>query len=131
VRHRLALEQPPAGQHLVEHDTERPDIGAAIDRAAGGLLRRHVRRGAEDHPHLRRAERQRRRLRELRGRPAARRHPHRIHRLRQSEVEDFDFPFNGSFDVLWFEISVDDALLVRFFERVSNLQRDGKAFIEG
>ena len=53
VRHGLAVEEPPAGEHLVEHDAERPDVGAAVDGGAGRLLRRHVGRGAEDHAHLR------------------------------------------------------------------------------
>ena len=39
VRDGLAVEQAPAGQHLVEHDAERPDVGAPVDRAARRLLR--------------------------------------------------------------------------------------------
>ena len=38
-----------AGQHLVEHDTERPDVGALISRLARRLLGTHVGRRAEDH----------------------------------------------------------------------------------
>ncbi len=41
VRDRLALERPPAGQHLVEHDAERPDVGAPVDGrplACSGLM---------------------------------------------------------------------------------------------
>ena len=53
VRHRLAVEQARAGQHLVEHDAERPDVGALVDSLALGLLGRHVRRGAEDDAELR------------------------------------------------------------------------------
>ena len=32
--HRIAGEQLPAGQHLVEHDAERPDVRPLVDRAA-------------------------------------------------------------------------------------------------
>jgi len=41
-----------AGDHLVEHDAERPDVGPLVDRLALGLFRRHVGRRAEDHAHL-------------------------------------------------------------------------------
>ena len=129
VRDGLALEQPPPREHLVEHDPERPDVGPPVGHAARRLLRRHVGRGAEDHPLHGRAHRQRRRLRELRLR--ARRRSGRIHRLGEPEVEDFDFPFDGSLDVLRLQVSVDDALFVRLFERLGDLQSDGEAFIEG
>ena len=55
----------------------------------------------------------------------------RIHRLGQPEVEDFDFPFYGSFYVLRLEVSMNDPLLVRLFERLRDLPSDGKALIEG
>ena len=54
-----------------------------------------------------------------------------VHRLSQPEVEDLDFSFTGSFDVLGLEITVDDALLVRLFERLRDLQRERKALSNG
>jgi hypothetical protein len=39
---RLALEGLAPGQQLVEHDTERIDVGAAVDRAAFELFGRQV-----------------------------------------------------------------------------------------
>ena len=42
-------ERTPAGQHLVEHDAERPDISACVQRIAARLFRRHVRHGPEHH----------------------------------------------------------------------------------
>ena len=38
-----------AGQHLVQHAAERPDVGALVDRLAARLLGAHVGRGAENH----------------------------------------------------------------------------------
>ena len=37
-----------AGDHLVEHDAEREDVAAVVDRLPAGLLRAHVAQGAED-----------------------------------------------------------------------------------
>ena len=51
VGHAFALEETRAAQHLVEHDAERPDVGALVDRLAPRLLRCHVGGGAEDHAH--------------------------------------------------------------------------------
>jgi hypothetical protein len=44
-----AVECPFAGEHLVEKASERPDIGALVDRPAGRLLGAHVGGGAQDH----------------------------------------------------------------------------------
>jgi hypothetical protein len=33
--------------------------------------------------------------------------------------------------VTWFEVAMDDSLLVRGFERLGNLPRDGERFVEG
>src|SRR5262245_47079288 len=42
VRDRFAAERWTAGQHLVEHSAESPDVGALINRLAASLLGRHV-----------------------------------------------------------------------------------------
>ena len=49
----LAGERAAAREHFVEHDAERPDVRALVDRLPARLLRRHVGRGAEDHAQLR------------------------------------------------------------------------------
>ena len=44
--------------------------------------------------------------------------------LRQAEVEDFDVAVRADFDVGWLQVAVDQAALVRRFERVGDLERD-------
>ena len=48
----FAVERAAPGQHLEQHDAERPDVGAAIDGLAARLLGRHVRGRPEDHADL-------------------------------------------------------------------------------
>jgi hypothetical protein len=55
-----AGEGAPPGERLVEARAERPDVGAGVGGLALGLLRRHVRRGAEELPAHRGLERERR-----------------------------------------------------------------------
>jgi hypothetical protein len=82
VGHRLARKRSASRQHLVQHASERPDVGALVDRLAARLLRAHVGEGAENDALTRAADRHRRRLRQiLTRRRIARR------RLRQAEVE--------------------------------------------
>ena len=51
----LGLERPIADDHLEQHDADRVEIGAPVDRRARhGLLGRHVVRRADDHVRLRR-----------------------------------------------------------------------------
>ena len=107
-------------QHLVEHDAKGPDVGAldrpALPRACSG---RHVGGRAEDHAHLRRAAGQRRRVHRVRARRAG-----RIQRFGETEVEHLHRAVGADFDVRGLQIAMDDALLVRGFERVGDLLRD-------
>ncbi len=45
-------EERAAGEHLVQHHTEGPDVGPLVDRGAACLLGSHVRRGTQDHSEL-------------------------------------------------------------------------------
>ena len=54
---RRAVKRHVPGQHLEEHDAEREEVGAMVDRLAERLLGRHVRHRADHragHGHLRR-----------------------------------------------------------------------------
>ena len=84
VGDRLAAERGAAGEHLVEHAAERPDVGALVDGLAARLLGTHVGGRAEDHALARAGDRDGRRVREIRTGAVARR------RLRQAEVEHLD-----------------------------------------
>ena len=64
LRHVAAGEGSGAGQHLVEHAAEGPDVGALVHGLAARLFRAHVGGRAEDHARLRhRRRRERRRVR--------------------------------------------------------------------
>ena len=119
VGHRRAGERPPAGEHLVEHTAEGPDVGAPVHRRAARLLRAHVGRGAEHH--TRRASR-----------------PSHVvecvtERHRSSTV--FASPKSSTLidtvgreaDVGGLEIAVDDAALVGRVQGVDDLPGDGAA----
>jgi hypothetical protein len=65
VGHGVASEQGTPGEHFVQDDAEREDIGAFVHALAAGLLGAHVSRGTEnDAGHGRRGHESRRRLRQ-------------------------------------------------------------------
>ena len=104
---RIGVERAAAGEHLVEHDAEREDVGAVIDGLAAHLLGRHVAHRAE---HRARA-RQRTRMGEQ-GRLGLNRGA-RLGQLGEAEVEDLDAAVARDEDVVRLQVAVDDALLVR------------------
>ena len=59
-----------------------------------------------------------------------RRAPGGLRRLRQSKVEDFHRAVRPHFDVRGFQIAVNDPLLMRGFERVRDLFRNGQRLIK-
>ena len=125
----FAGERARAGEHLVEHGAKRPDVGALVDGPTARLLRRHVRRRPEDHAHPghRRGARQRRRLRRIVRRLAR---PCRLGELRQPEVQHLHGAVFPHLDVGRLQIAMDDALLVRRFERGGDLPRDRQRFVD-
>ena len=99
---RVAGERHLPGQHLVEHDPERVEIRARIDRRAARLLGREVLRGADDRAglgHLRRA------------------------RARDAEVRHLQPAVAADDDVVRLDVAVDDPVAVRERERAEDLAR--------
>src|SRR5215471_11201214 len=110
----LAALSPPkaAGEHFVEHQPEREDVGARIGGFALQLLRRHVLQRALDGA--------------VGGHgygggfvAALELLPH----LRQYEIEQLDAVLRDH-DVGGFEVAMDDALAVSGIEGVQNLARE-------
>ena len=129
-RHRLAVEEPLAGEHLEEHDAEGPDVGALVDRLAARLLGRHVGGRAEDHARLRC------RVCASVGdcdRSADDAASARVAGpgLGEAEVEHLDLAVRRQLDVRGLEVAVDDALLVGFLERLGDLPRDRERLVDG
>jgi hypothetical protein len=115
-----------ACQHLPEHDAESPDIGTLVHRLAARLLGRHVGGGAEQQACLRAGVRECRRPRQIR--PRAGSLLLRV-RLGETEIEHLDIATGGELDVGRFEITVNDAVLVSFLERLRDLLRDLDSFV--
>ena len=116
-----------ARQHLVEHDAERPDVGARSTALPLRLLGRHVRRRAEDDAQLRRrAARQRRRVQR---RPRSTRPAGSI-ALARPKSSTLTVPSGADLDVGGLQVAMDDALLVRGFERLGDLPRDRQRLVE-
>ena len=92
LERRIARERHLPGEHLVEHDADRVEIGGLVDRRAARLLRREVLRGADD-----RAD-----LGHLAG--AGPRDP---------EVRHLDPPLASDEDVVRLDVAVDDPVPVR------------------
>ncbi len=57
---------------------------------------------------------------------AAKATPYGFNRFRQTEVQHFHAAVGAHLDVCGLEVAMDDAELVRGFERVGNLSRDGQ-----
>ncbi len=113
-----ALKGAPAGDHLVEHTAERPDVRALIDGTPGQLLGRHV---------WHRADRDTRAGRTQRLRDSIGTLTHRG--LGQPEVEQLRAR-PGQHDVARFEIPVDQPGAVRRREPVGDLDGDAQRFLD-
>src|SRR5207302_10241176 len=93
-------------EHLVQDDSERIDVGAAVRALAGRLLRTHVLWGPDYHSLGR----------ELGGR--------RLRSLGDPEIGDVHAARRVDEDVVGLDVAVDDAAPVRVGERVGDLARD-------
>jgi len=100
----VAVEREAAGEHLVEHGAERPEVRSAIGLVAANLLGRHVSDGAE-------------------RRPAAR-EPVAAAELGQAEVEDLHETVASHEQVRRLDVAVHDPGLVSFVQPVGRLHRD-------
>ena len=114
---RRAAKQPRAGDHLVQHDAKRPDVSTPIDRLALSLFRRHVGGRTQNGGGTRRDG--------DRGAVKGR----LVQDLGQAEVEHLDQPAGRQHHVGRLQIAMDDAFLVRSFERDGNLCRDRQRLV--
>ena len=126
LRRVFSGERARAGEHLVEHQAERPDVRALVDELSFRLLGRHVGGGAEDDAHLREGGRRegRREGRVRRGGRGGR------GSLGEAEIEHLDGAVGAELDVRRFQIAMDDAGLVRGFERLGHLLRDRQRLVD-
>jgi hypothetical protein len=104
----VSPERKPPGEHFVEHDAERPDIGALVQIAAASLLRRHVGDGAQ------------RRLALCEGATAT--------KLGQPEIHDPGLALRRHHNVGALDVPMDDALAMGFAQPSRDLDGDIKGF---
>src|SRR5262249_6735792 len=113
----VAGERAASRQHLEEGGAEGEDVGAAVDRLAADLFRRHVARGADEELRTRSAAARDRVAREAGG-------AGRLLDARDAEVEDLRPALVRQEDVVGLDVAVDDALPVRRGEALGDLTRD-------
>ena len=102
-----------AGEHLVEHATQRVDVAARVERALPHrLLGAHVRRRTERHPGLGHA-----RASGLRGGEC------------DAEVRHERMP-SVQQDVLRLDVAVDHIVCVRVLQRIPDLARDAQRVVD-
>ena len=116
----VARQTRAPGEHLEQHARRTPRCRRACrrpcPRACSGA---HVGRRAENHARLRHRRRRERRRHATTAR--ATRSAVRLQRLRQTEVEHLHRAVGADLDVGRLQIAMDDALLVRGFERLGDL----------
>jgi hypothetical protein len=114
-----ARERELAGHHLVDHDPEREDVAAAVDRLAARLLRAHVAQRPEHEARLRLGERLH--VRDAVGCVAL---LWRLEQLGEAEVEDLRVAVRRHDHVLRLDVPVNDAGLVGLLEAARDLDGD-------
>ncbi len=119
LRAGLAPEGRRARQHLADHDAQREDIRAGIDRLTAHLLGRHVSNGAEQHAGAGQLCCGHRRLRRIGARGVV----VHVDKLGEPEVENLDAAVPREKQVLWFQVAVDDALRVSGGKSLRDLLR--------
>jgi hypothetical protein len=116
VSTRVAREYEAAGQHLVQHAPERPDVRAFVDGVTARLFRAHIGRRTDDPAGLEC------RAGDCRHRAAVRRAARKY--LCHAEVEHLDVAVVIELDVGGLQIAVNDPLLMCGFDGLRNLQAE-------
>ncbi len=110
-----SAERHAPGEHLVEHHAERPHVAPGV----GGCAAQKFRREVVWRPHDRAGQRQlfpRGRVSGLGDRRL----------LGEPEVEDLDVPPAGDHHVAALDVAMNDALGMRGFQRIGDLNTDGE-----
>ena len=116
-----AGERVSAREQLVQQNAEREQVAAAIGRLASNLLRRHIGGRAAHDALFTRRDRDHAGLVDRVGSRQA---------CGEAEVHDLDVAVLGEHHVGRLQVAVDDAPLVRRFERLGDLLRHAQCFRE-
>ncbi len=119
----FSSESPSAAERLVEHAAKGPDVRALVDGLAAGLFWRHVGGCTDDHAQLRGMGS------ECGGVVHRRAGRFGAQRFGETEVQHLRPAVGTDFDVRGLEVAMNDALLVRRFEPLGDLLRDGHRLV--
>jgi hypothetical protein len=109
-RSRGESEGQPAGQQLVEDNSQRPEIGSMVHGVTLELFGRHVGHGTDDGPFPR--------------------EPGPVGLEGDPEIDDLDLPRGGEDEVGRLDVPVDDAVSVGVSEAGSRLRGPGESRVE-
>ena len=115
----IAFERTNAGEHFVEEDAEREDVGASIDGLSRRLLGRHIVQRSDDNP-----------LFGLCGGRTLTAHRESTHGLGQTEVQHPHPTVVAQHHVVGLQVTVRYAFLMRRSDSVSERYRDVEEFVQ-
>jgi len=119
---RLSPERVNVREHFEKYNTERKHVCSGIEIVSACLLRRHIRRSSSDHDTG---------ARQLLGGIFGPYIFGASNNPGQSKVHELDVTVPREHDVGWFEIAMNDRLIMRIGKRLGDFGADLQSFLDG
>ena len=124
---RIPCKSLPARRHLVQHQSQRKQIGASIELFRAHLLGRHIADGADRHSRAGEIRIAIERRAAYRDRFA---HSARDHLFREAEIEHFGLPALGDKNIGRLDVAMNNSLGVRCLQGVGHINANFQQTIE-